>query len=80
MEEVAKHTSRDSCWLVVRGKVYDVTRFIPDHPGSANAILKHAGTDSTEDFDFHSDAAKGLWDKFHIGYTHDYKESWCAIS
>jgi cytochrome b involved in lipid metabolism len=28
-EEVAKHNSRDSCWVIVHGKAYDVTEFLP---------------------------------------------------
>jgi hypothetical protein len=26
--ELAKHNSRESCWIVVHGKVYDVTEFL----------------------------------------------------
>jgi L-lactate dehydrogenase (cytochrome) len=26
---VAKHNSRDSCWVIVHGKAYDVTEFLP---------------------------------------------------
>lgn len=67
--EIAAHCTVDSCWLVVRGKVYDVTSFVDKHPGSSQAILKHAGTDSTVDFDFHSSSAQRLWQKYLIGYV-----------
>lgn len=30
--EVAKHTDRDDLWLVVRGNVYNVTKFVDEHP------------------------------------------------
>ncbi|ODH52900.1 hypothetical protein GX48_00767 [Paracoccidioides brasiliensis] len=49
--EVAKHNTRDSCWVVLYGKVYDVTDFLPNHPGGANIILQLAGKDATEEFD-----------------------------
>ncbi|KAH8681497.1 cytochrome b2 [Xylariales sp. PMI_506] len=49
--EVAKHDSKDDCWVVVHGKVYDVTEFLPEHPGGAKIILKYAGKDATEEFD-----------------------------
>ncbi|CAH0056133.1 unnamed protein product, partial [Clonostachys solani] len=53
--EVAKHNTKDSCWVVISGIVYDVTQLIDQHPGGANAILALAGKDATEDFDlFHS--------------------------
>lgn len=33
MEEVAKHNKRDDAWIVIEDKVYDVTTFVPEHPG-----------------------------------------------
>lgn len=50
MEEVAKHTTEQDCWVVVNGQVLDVTKFLPDHPGGALAILTFAGKDATEEF------------------------------
>lgn len=38
--EVAKHNTKDSLWLIVHGKVYDLTEFAPDHPGGAGIIYK----------------------------------------
>ncbi|KAJ5693262.1 hypothetical protein N7462_002685 [Penicillium macrosclerotiorum] len=49
--EVAKHNTRDSCWVVLYGKVYDVTDFLSSHPGGAKIILKLAGKDATEEYD-----------------------------
>ncbi|KAK8052085.1 hypothetical protein PG993_003470 [Apiospora rasikravindrae] len=49
--EVAKHNDKNSCWVVVHGKAYDVTEFLPEHPGGPKIILKHAGKDATEEFD-----------------------------
>ncbi|RPB18779.1 putative mitochondrial cytochrome b2 [Terfezia boudieri ATCC MYA-4762] len=49
--EVARHNSKDSCWVIVHGKVYDVTEFLPEHPGGSKIILKYAGKDATEEFD-----------------------------
>ncbi|CEQ41634.1 SPOSA6832_03376, partial [Sporobolomyces salmonicolor] len=50
LEEVKKHNSKDDCWVVVNGRVLDVTKFLPDHPGGAKAILLYAGKDATEEF------------------------------
>ena len=80
MEEVATHNSAESCWLVVRGKVYDVTSFLPKHPGTPNAVLRHAGTDSTVDYDFHSAQTQALWEDFHVGYLEGYQKKSCTIS
>ncbi|KAJ6095653.1 hypothetical protein N7486_006399 [Penicillium sp. IBT 16267x] len=50
-EEVAKHNNSKSCWVILYDKVYDVTDFVPEHPGGANIILKLAGQDATEKYD-----------------------------
>ncbi|KAK7208162.1 putative mitochondrial cytochrome b2 [Myxozyma melibiosi] len=49
--DIAKHNSKDSCWVVVHGKAYDVTEFLPEHPGGQKIILKYAGKDATKEFD-----------------------------
>ncbi|KIX99181.1 uncharacterized protein Z520_04757 [Fonsecaea multimorphosa CBS 102226] len=48
---VQKHTSKDSCWVILYGNVWDVTDFLPSHPGGAQIILKLAGKDATEEYD-----------------------------
>ncbi|KAI8632244.1 mitochondrial cytochrome b2 [Xylariaceae sp. FL1651] len=50
-EEVAKHTTADSCWVVLYGKVYDITEFLPSHPGGSKIILQLAGRDATNEYD-----------------------------
>ncbi|PVH74230.1 oxidoreductase [Cadophora sp. DSE1049] len=49
--EVREHASRKSCWVIIKGSVYDLTNFLDDHPGGARAILKYAGRDATEAFE-----------------------------
>jgi len=33
IDEVEEHATPGDCWLIVHGKVYDVTSFVPSHPG-----------------------------------------------
>ena len=55
-EEVAKHNKKDDCWVIIDGKVLDVTAFMPDHPGGEKAIMLYAGRDATEEFNMLHDA------------------------
>ncbi|KAH9845274.1 Cytochrome b2, mitochondrial [Teratosphaeria destructans] len=50
-DEVQQHRTPDSCWVVLYGNVYDVTNFLPDHPGGSKIILKLSGQDATEEYD-----------------------------
>jgi L-lactate dehydrogenase (cytochrome) len=50
-EEVAKHNNKDSCWVIIHGRAYDITEFLPEHPGGPKIILKYAGKDATEEYD-----------------------------
>lgn len=47
--EVAKHNSADDCWLIIDGKVYDVTSYVSEHPGELS-IAKKAGQDNSVGF------------------------------
>lgn len=40
--EIARHDKAEDCWLIVDDKVYDVTNFLPKHPGG-DIIMSHAG-------------------------------------
>ncbi|KAK5579763.1 hypothetical protein RB653_009449 [Dictyostelium firmibasis] len=56
-EEVAKHNTRDDCWLIIHGKVFDCSKFHSLHPGEGindQYIADHAGKDCTD-----------LFEKFH---------------
>lgn len=50
-DEVKQHNNAESCWVVLYGNVWDVTKFLPDHPGGSKIILQLAGTDATEEYD-----------------------------
>ena len=81
MEEVAHHDGLCGrpCWLAANGKVYDVTSFIDQHPAGATAIMRHAGQDCSEDFDFHGPAAQKLWKQYFIGRVEGHSNSRCWI-
>lgn len=47
-EEIKKHDSQESCWIVFEGQVLDVTGYLKKHPGGRWIILENAGKDATE--------------------------------
>ena len=47
--EIMKHNTENDCWVIIRDKVYDLTKFLPDHPGGKKAIMLFAGKDATEE-------------------------------
>ncbi len=50
MAEVAKHADASSCWTAINGNVYDLTKWINQHPGGPQVILGLCGTDGTAAF------------------------------
>ncbi len=47
---VAQHDTAGDCWLIVEGKVYDMTRFESVHPGGSQAIVDECGKDASAVF------------------------------
>jgi hypothetical protein len=65
LSEVAKHNVKHDCWVVIHGKVYDLTGFLNTHPGGPNTILSWAGRDATK-----------TWKMIHdTAWLNRYKES-----
>ena len=48
-EEVARHTNDDDAWLIIDGKVYDVSDYVLTHPGG-DAIMNNVGQDVSAGF------------------------------
>ncbi|KAI9204656.1 cytochrome b5-like heme/steroid binding domain-containing protein [Polychytrium aggregatum] len=67
--EVEKHNTRDDCWMVIDGKVYDCSKFLDEHPGGEEVLLEVAGQDATDAFEEigHSDDARELLKTLYIG-------------
>ncbi|WFD14277.1 hypothetical protein MARU1_000278 [Malassezia arunalokei] len=71
--ELCQHKSEEDLWLVINGKVYDVTKFLSEHPGGDEVLLTEAGNDATEPFEDvgHSEDARSQLDKLFIGTLAD---------
>jgi len=72
--EISQHNTEQDCWLIISGRVYDVTKFIARHPGG-KALLEGCGQDATILFltrpmgsgTEHSNRAKSMLDDYYIG-------------
>jgi cytochrome b involved in lipid metabolism len=72
MNDIKKHnTIEKGIWTTINNKVYDITKWVPQHPGGIAKIMQIAGKDGTDLFmnnPFHkgTDANKIL-EKYYIG-------------
>ncbi|RHZ63622.1 putative cytochrome b5 reductase [Aspergillus thermomutatus] len=73
VEDVAGHKTRDDLWVIIHGKVYDLTKYIRDHPGGADVLLDVAGTDATAAYEDvgHSEDADEIMQTYLVGTLKD---------
>ncbi|KAL0408753.1 UNVERIFIED_CONTAM: cytochrome isoform A [Sesamum radiatum] len=69
MEEASEHNTKDDCWVVIDGKVYDVSSYLDEHPGGDDVLLRATGKDATDEFEDagHSKTARELMEQYCIG-------------
>ena len=68
LADVAAHSSESDCWTVVNNRVYNITPYVPFHPGGKPLLLKGAGRDST-----------ALFSKFHPWVNVHYMLANCLV-
>ncbi len=49
LADIGKHSTESDCWMAIDDYVYDVTKYIPDHP-DGRSILNGCGLDATDMF------------------------------
>jgi cytochrome b involved in lipid metabolism len=45
-----QHNKKDDAWTAISGKVYNVTPYLPYHPGGEKELMRVAGRDGTKLF------------------------------
>jgi len=67
--ELQQHKDAKSLWLAIHDKVYDVTKFLEEHPGGEEVLLEQGGSYSTEAFEDvgHSTDSRELMEQYCIG-------------
>ncbi len=70
-KEVAKHCTKESCWVLLGTRVYDVTGFLRMHPGGEALILRRSGRDISSEIEGpphrHSENARRWMEQYYIG-------------
>lgn len=69
IEDVNKHNSQGDLWVVYNGEVYDVSKFVDEHPGGEEVLADLGGQDITTEFDDigHSDEAHEIMPRLKVG-------------
>ena len=70
LDEVKLHHKDEDCWLIIKGKVYDVSSYMAKHPGGADLLKDNSnGKDATEDYEDadHTKRAREMLSKYYIG-------------
>jgi len=81
MEEIGKHSKSSDCWMLIDGKVYNVTSYFGSHPGGNSTMAATCGKDATIAYatkdpnasnnikgQSHSFNAKNLLTDYYLGY------------
>jgi cytochrome b involved in lipid metabolism len=69
MRKISWNEIRKRGYIVIHGKVYDITRFLEEHPGGEEILEENRGKDASEIFDTvgHSGYALSLMKNYEIG-------------
>nr|XP_046227793.1 cytochrome b5 [Scatophagus argus] len=72
LSEIEEQNSFKSTWIIIHHKVYDVTKFLDEHPGGEEVLREQAGGNATESFEDvgHSSDAREMAASMVIGELH----------
>ncbi|XP_059182441.1 cytochrome b5 [Centropristis striata] len=72
LAEIQEKNSFKSTWIIINNNVYDVTKFLEEHPGGEEVLREQAGGDATESFEDvgHSSDARDMAHDMVIGQLH----------
>ncbi|AKM84379.1 TPA: hypothetical protein DCZ46_03460 [Candidatus Campbellbacteria bacterium] len=70
---VAQHNKQSDCWMVVDGKVYNITSYMTAHPGGTQTLVSSCGKEATDLFagilggHKHSGTAYDILKNYYVG-------------
>jgi len=71
--ELARHATPEDCWMAIRGSVYDVSPYLPEHPSRPELVLPWCGREASQAYATknkgraHSERADELLAQYRIG-------------
>jgi cytochrome b involved in lipid metabolism len=71
--DLAKHATAENCWMAIRGSVYDLSAYLPEHPSRPELVLPWCGKEATEAYNTktkgrsHKPYADDLLAQYRIG-------------
>lgn len=66
--ELSQLNRRENAHVAYRGRVYNVSNFVANHPGGAEQLLLGAGKDITLTFEsYHSPNVVKILEKYYVG-------------
>ncbi|KAK2722393.1 hypothetical protein QYM36_002809 [Artemia franciscana] len=69
-KEVEAHNcTKEGAWIIIHDGIYDVSKFLDEHPGGEEVLLEQAGKDGTAEFEDvgHSSDARDMMKDYKIG-------------
>lgn len=70
LDEVKLHSAMGDCWIIIKGKVYDVSAYMEKHPGGAGLLLDNSkGVDAFQEYEDadHTKRAREMLTTHYIG-------------
>jgi cytochrome b involved in lipid metabolism len=73
LEQLTRHARPGDCWMAIRGRVYDLTKYLPDHPSRPEIIEPWCGKEATQAYETktkgrkHSESADNMLPAYRIG-------------
>lgn len=71
--DLSKHATAENCWMAIRGGVYDLSAYLPEHPSRPELVLPWCGKEATDAYNTktkgrsHAPYADELLTKYRIG-------------
>lgn len=70
LDEIKEHNKSNDCWIILFGKVVNVTSYLAEHPGGMEILIKNSSAqDATAQFlkKGHTDYARSIMEQYVIG-------------